>query len=271
MKICSHIHTNHSHDSATKVEDIINKAINLDYDAIIVTDHNTTKGAYEALKLANDKIKVIIGAEFNTENGHIICINIDETIENECKKKGNQYDFQDLIRNVRKQNGLLFLAHPIQSRAKTNIEFIKDLDGIELINSRVESSFSIKESDELNKKIIRQLNPALLSGCDAHEFKELESTYMKFNISSLPENKSKINNLLLGEKTIYYKKSSYKLIAFNKLTHNKTNDFNFYVRQIIKVILGIFIDFKISLGGNKFETISICKGSKQEIKTKKKE
>ena len=262
MKICAHIHTHHSHDSNTKVEDIIDKAIQLKYDAIIITDHNTTKGAYEALKIAQDRIKVIIGAEFGTEKGHILCINIDDTVEKNCIKKGNKYDFDDLVKKVREQNGLLFLAHPIQSKAKTELEFIKQLDGIELINSRVESSFAIKKSKELNRKILENYNTSIISGCDAHTIKELESTYMEFNIPSLSKKEININELLLGDKTICFKRTSYKLIAWNKLTQNKMNGLKYYVKQIIKLILGVFIDIKISLGGNRIETIRICKKSK---------
>lgn len=259
MKICAHIHTHHSHDSNTKVEDIIDKAIQLKYDAIIITDHNTTKGAYEALEIAQDRIKVIIGAEFGTEKGHILCINIDDTIEKNCIKIGSKYDFEDLIKKVRRQNGLLFLAHPIQSKATSDLEFIKQLDGIELINSRVESSFAIKKSEELNNKILENYNTSIISGCDAHTIKEMESAYMEFNIPNPLDKELDINELLLGDKTIYFKRTSYKLIAWNKLTQNKMNGLMYYIKQIIKLILGIFIDIKIWIGGNKFETIPIRK------------
>ena len=268
MRICSHIHTYHSHDSNTKVKDIVDRAIQLGYDAIAITDHNTTKGAYEALGIAQDRIEVIIGAEFNTEKGHILCFNIDNEVEENCKREGNQYDFYDLVREVRKQNGLLFLAHPIQSKATAELEFIEQLDGIELINSRVESSFAVKKSKELNRKILRNCNTSVISGCDAHTIRELESTYMGFDIPNSPKEEIDSNQLFLGDKTIYFKKTPYKVIAWNKLTQNKTDGLEHYAKQIIKLILGIFIDMIMAMGGNEFETIRICKEDKQRDKAK---
>jgi len=262
MRICSHIHTYHSHDSNTKVEDIVNKAIHLGYDAIVITDHNTTKGAYEALEIAQGRIRVVIGAEFNTEKGHILCFNIDNQVEENCIREGNLYDFYDLVRKVHEQNGLLFLAHPIQSRATTELGFIEYLDGIELINSRVESSFAVKASRELNREILKNYNASVISGCDAHTVKELESTYMEFQVSDLPKEESELNKLLLGDKTIYFKRTPYTIIAWNKLTQNRVNGWKYKVKQIAKLILGLFIDFIIAMGGNKFETIRICKEGK---------
>ncbi len=262
MRICSHIHTYHSHDSNTKVEDIVNKAIHLGYDAIVITDHNTTKGAYEALEIAQGRIKVIVGAEFNTQKGHILCFNIDNQVEENCTRERNLYDFYDLVRKVHEQNGLLFLAHPIQSRATTELGFIEYLDGIELINSRVESSFAVKASRELNREILKLYNTSVISGCDAHTVKELESTYMEFQVSDLPKEESELNKLLLGDKTIYFKRTPYTIIAWNKLTQNRVNGWKYKVKQIAKLILGLFIDFIIAMGGNKFETIRICKEGK---------
>lgn len=257
MKICSHIHTHHSHDCVSTVEDILEKAIELQYDALIITDHNTTKGAYEALNKAEGRIQIIIAAEFGTEVGHILAIDIDDSIERTCLMKDGKYDFNDLVKKVREQNGLLFLAHPIQSRAKFNHDFIQQLDGIELINSRVESSFVVKKSKELNQRLIEKYQPSIISGCDAHTVKELEGTYMEFT----SENRDFINikELLLGDKILYSKRPSYKLIAWNKLTQNKGKSIKFYTKQIIKMTLGIFIDMKIAVGGNQFVTIRICK------------
>jgi len=257
MKICSHIHTYHSEDCVSRVEDIVEKAIELKYDLIIVTDHDTTKGAYEALKVAQGRINVIIGAEFGTEMGHILAINIDDTVEKNCMKTGKKYDFDDLVKKVREQNGLLFLAHPVQSRAKINFDFVEKLDGIELINARVESSFAIKKSNELNKRIRAKYNPSVIAGCDAHTIKELESTYMEVDVPD--SSQWDIKELLLGDKTLYLKRSSYKLIAWNKLTRNRGKGIKHKMKQVIKMILGIFIDFKIALGGNSFEAIRICK------------
>jgi len=240
----------------------VNKAIHLGYDAIAITDHNTTKGAYEALEIAQGRIRVVIGAEFNTEKGHILCFNIDNQVEENCIREGNLYDFYDLVRKVHEQNGLLFLAHPIQSRATTELGFIEYLDGIELINSRVESSFAVKASRELNREILKNYNTSVISGCDAHTVKELESTYMEFQVSDLPKEELQLNKLLLGDKTIYFKRTPYTIIAWNKLTQNRVNGWKYKVKQIAKLILGVFIDFIIAMGGNKFETIRICKEGK---------
>lgn len=81
MKVCLHIHSEYSHDSKIPVRKIIEYAKSLGYDVIAITDHNTVRGSIEAKKYGDNKIKIIPGAEFSTQYGHILAYFIDDSIE----------------------------------------------------------------------------------------------------------------------------------------------------------------------------------------------
>ncbi|NLA87168.1 MAG: PHP domain-containing protein, partial [Clostridiales bacterium] len=155
MKISIHIHSEYSSDSKLPIAAIIEESRKLGYDAIAITDHNTVAGSMAARDMLRDDISVITGAEFSTEKGHILALFIDDTIEKSCRmndsRPGRTYDFNGLVSKVRDQGGLLFLAHPIQSLAPQDHSFIKQLDGYERINGRINSSHKDKKADRLSR------------------------------------------------------------------------------------------------------------------------
>ena len=139
MKISLHIHSEYSVDARQTVQSIVSESKRLGYDAIAITDHNTVAGSLAAAALPQDAVKIIPGAEFSTEKGHILALFIDEQIEKSVRRDGAVYFFDDLVAKVRAQDGLLFLAHPLQSEALYDPAFIADLDGYELVNGRIDA------------------------------------------------------------------------------------------------------------------------------------
>lgn len=103
MKAVIHLHTFSSFDSMTAPKAIVDKAIEHKIDVLCITDHDTIDGSIKADEYAKthykDKIKIIIGAEFSTDWGDIIGINIKENIDSK--------DPKIVIENIRKQGGLV--------------------------------------------------------------------------------------------------------------------------------------------------------------------
>ena len=85
MKAVIHLHTFFSFDSMTAPKAIVDKAIEHKIDVLCITDHDTVEGSIKAFEYAktqyNEAIKIVIGAEFSTDWGDIIGINIKENID----------------------------------------------------------------------------------------------------------------------------------------------------------------------------------------------
>lgn len=256
MKISLHIHSEHSKDSKQTISSIISQCLSLGYHAIAITDHNTVAGSVEASKLQPENLDIIIGAEFSTDKGHILALFIDEQIERTCKKNGKLFDFDDLILKVREQGGLLFLAHPLQSKATVDHSFISKLDGYEIINARVHSSHREEKANKLNK-ILKENYPdkIVIGGSDAHTKSEVKSVYM------ITENDPDLKKAFSKIQDIYFKKSSMTLIRFNNLINNKNMKFKYYIRQLVLMLYGLIYDLINKIKGSRYEIIRIRKKS----------
>lgn len=192
MRYDLHIHTRYSSCSNLEPKKIIEQANKKRLDGIAITDHNTIKGALEVKKL-NDKIdkryknnlKVIIGEEIMTDKGEILAYYL--------KKEIKPGKFEDVLKEIKKQNGIAVIAHPysigIIGRKNAKEDIFNDLDGIETINSRAFFNFE-------NKKAIRKakkLDLPQTAGSDAHFKFEIGRAYTEFEgdlKKALKENKT---------------------------------------------------------------------------------
>jgi predicted metal-dependent phosphoesterase TrpH len=75
LKIDLHVHTEYS-DSKGRLDDVVRTALRKGLDGIAITDHNTCKAALLALDRYSDRIIIIPGLEYGTEEGHLIALGI---------------------------------------------------------------------------------------------------------------------------------------------------------------------------------------------------
>ena len=74
----SHIHSEYSPDSKSKLKDIFDMAKSRNIDILAISDHNTVDGSKEARRLTkNDDLLVIPSIEISSLEGHILKNNID--------------------------------------------------------------------------------------------------------------------------------------------------------------------------------------------------
>ncbi len=263
MKISVHIHSEYSEDAKQTVSSIIERCCDLGFDAIAITDHNTAAGSLQAAGiLANagkltaegpkpPDIKVITGAEFSTDKGHILALFINNDIEKSCRKLGNVYDFEDLVLKVRHQGGLLFLAHPLESKAPDDPSFVACLDGYELVNGRINSGFKNKHAKELSEILkVRFPGKALIGGSDAHTKAELGNVFMTSCAADIKEG-------LLHADTIHFAKSSIARMRWSNIANNRNRRLKFYLRQTAAMIQGLFYDLGNRIRGKSYEVIRV--------------
>lgn len=238
MKLCLHIHSNHSDDSKAPVSEILRRAQELGYDLISITDHNTVKGSLEARALNLATPRIILGAEFSTQYGHVLAYDIDEEIERTTPKiDAKRYDFEKLLENIKNRGGMAFLAHPFNSKVQTNKAILKALDGIEIYNSRIDAFVWRKRSKALMEAL---MEPGLigLGNPDAHAINELDNAFME--VKGDPIKNEVLRELLSHEIIIHVKKVQNKSIAIAELTNAKKLKLKKVIKYSVRRLFGVY-------------------------------
>lgn len=130
-----HCHTSYSWDCDVPVNKVIEYALAKNVDVLAITDHNEIKGALEALNLAPNGLRIIIGEEISTLEGHIIGLFIKDKIEPHQSAK-------ETILQIKKQGGVVLVPHAFDRLrggigAKHLHELKGDIDFLEVFNARV--------------------------------------------------------------------------------------------------------------------------------------
>jgi len=167
-----HIHSKYSHDSLALPEKIVRRAEKTGLTCIAVTDHGTIRGSVEARKFGKRYgIEVITGAEIMTDCGDIIGLGLNSEI--------NSVQFQEVIREIRDQGGLVVLPHPYRGHADPE-KTAGCVDFIEIWNSR--------SSPEENRKaalLAGTVQKEILYGSDAHCVSEIGSVRIRVKPETL--------------------------------------------------------------------------------------
>jgi predicted metal-dependent phosphoesterase TrpH/glycosyltransferase involved in cell wall biosynthesis len=158
-----HMHTEHSHDCAVPVEDLLDHAEQIGLGAIAVTDHNVFSGAQEAVELARDRaFTVIPGEEVKTDAGEVIGLFLQEEIP-------RGLSMGDTIAAIREQGGIVYLPHPFDRLhtnpdARTLHAHLAEIDVFEVYNARL--LFEAFNDEAL--RFARKYNLTMGAGSDAH-------------------------------------------------------------------------------------------------------
>jgi len=167
-KFLFHVHTEKSIDATIKIQELLDYVIKNKIDYFSVTDHHNFEACKIIEKLLKsrkykkykNKINLIKGIEITTEYGDVIPLFI--------KKEIKTRKFLEVVRETKKQKGLIIIPHLFHSH-KNIKKIIEHANGIEIYNSSATKSG--------NKKALNLAleNPQLLqiAGADAHLKKEL--------------------------------------------------------------------------------------------------
>ena len=106
LKMDSHIHSEYSSDSSSKIDDILKVAQNENIDVIAISDHNTVDGTDEVLKKTrNTDILAIPSIEISSTQGHILGFGCEENVPKDLSP-------QDTIDRIHDLGGLAIIPHP---------------------------------------------------------------------------------------------------------------------------------------------------------------
>ena len=132
-----HMHTTHS-DGFGSFEDLIDGAVKGGLDFVYVTDHNVLVREQE--EGYRRGVLTLVGQEVHDTQreppgNHLLCLGVESDVSSQAS------DPQKLIEAVKRQNGLTFLAHPIEERTELFSKCypwhsweVTDFHGVELWN-----------------------------------------------------------------------------------------------------------------------------------------
>lgn len=152
-----HIHSKYSRDSFLSPSSIIKTAKKKGLSAVAVTDHETTRGAKETVKLNNalKDLIVIPGIEIKTELGDLIGLFVEEDIAIK--------EAFEVIDSIKDQDGLVVLTHPARNHKNLNSKIMFKIDLVEGFNGRSSRSENVQA-----RILAYSINKPMIAGSDAH-------------------------------------------------------------------------------------------------------
>ena len=171
LRMDSHIHSQYSPDSNSKIDDIIKVAKARNIDVIAISDHNTVDGTGEVLKKTGDTdILAIPSIEISSTLGHILGFGCEQTVPRDLSP-------QDTIDRIHDLGGLAIIPHPycFYRHGLLHKSDYRDLkiDAIETKNARFIVGYCNSKAKNLSKKE----NIPALGASDAHYYKFVGDCY----------------------------------------------------------------------------------------------
>ena len=175
LKMDSHIHSEYSLDSSSKIDNILEVARKRNLDIIAISDHNTVDGTSEVIaKTRNTDILAIPSIEISSTHGHILGFGCEENIPRDLSP-------EDTIDRIHDLGGLAIIPHPFcfyrhGLLCKSDYRDLK-IDAIETKNAR----FIIGYCNNKAKNLSKNENIPGLGASDAHYWKFVGDCYSEID------------------------------------------------------------------------------------------
>lgn len=176
MKFDLHVHSDHSKDSKSSHDDILEIVLKRGLDGFAICDHDTVEGGLacekRALELGLD-ITVIPGVEVTSSKGHILVLGIRKNIEPLLSP-------EETIERARRLGGTVIIPHPFKqsSHGIGSFEGL-DIDAVEVFNSRcILNNVNFKAETEA-----KRLGIPGVGGSDSHVPEMVGQAYTEIDAS----------------------------------------------------------------------------------------
>lgn len=207
MRLDLHVHTWYSKDGVSPPSKII-KTVERKrekglLDGIAITDHDMTK-AWKDFK--NVDFPVVFGEEVKTTRGEILALFLNEEIKSR--------DPREVLDEIHDQDGLAVFAHPFDKYRKGfkhPEEFVKEVDGVEVFNSRMRTP----GGNEKARDFAMKYDLSMTGGSDAHIRWEIGNAFTEAEANDLDEFKKALKK---GKTKVFGKPSIWLIIPVTKLS-----------------------------------------------------
>jgi predicted metal-dependent phosphoesterase TrpH len=153
-----HVHTTCSNDSLITPKELIYYAKKNGLNAVAVTDHDYLDGAIKIVKEVKDFL-VLPGMEISSSDGHIIALNIKESIPRDLTAI-------ETVERIHTAGGIAIAAHPyVYFKGCLRNAVCNKFDAIEVINAR---AFPFQNSVKKAKEAAEKFCLSQVAGTDAH-------------------------------------------------------------------------------------------------------
>jgi predicted metal-dependent phosphoesterase TrpH len=166
LRVEFHCHTIYSKDCLVTADKLLETCRKKDIDRIVVTDHNTTAGAFHAQKI--DPQRVIVGEEILTQKGELLAAFVKEEIPAGL----TPLETIDILRD---QGAFISVSHPFDNMRRGHwelpdlLEIAPLVDAIEVFNARCMSA----ECNHQAEKFSAEHGLCGTVGSDAHSAFEI--------------------------------------------------------------------------------------------------
>jgi predicted metal-dependent phosphoesterase TrpH len=189
MNIDFHIHSKYSFDSFLEPIKIVEMARARGLDGLAIADHDTMAGIEEFRRIAPD-LYIIAGEELITDIGDIVGIFLKRPI-----KPSKNPD--EVIREIRAQGGLAYLAHPYKwPFLNRDAAILKRFDAVEVFNARNNIPSPLLCNWKCSRAA-RLHHLPVVAGSDTHEGFELGMARTIFDFNREEATDEKIKKAIL--------------------------------------------------------------------------
>jgi len=209
MKLDLHVHTKYSKDSFCSAYKALKAAKKKGLDGIAITDHDSIKGWPEAIEAAKKlNMLLVLGEE-------IKCKERIEVLGLFLKKEIHPDSLDNVVKEIKKQNGLVILAHPFYKKNSFSEigGYVKKVDAMELLNSR--RTIGQNRKAKILYQHLKE-NVAITASSDAHTSFEIGTAYTEANAKNLDDFKKAILN---KKTTIHGKRSPWTVHIISSLAN----------------------------------------------------
>jgi len=177
MKIDLHNHSFYSEDSSLNPDEAIERAIELGFDGIAFTEHNSFE-ASEPVERLREKYEgrflILRGAEYNAAEGHMLVFGIKKDI---FINGGLYAPIVEMVRIVNESGGVVIVPHPFREWSLLNAD-IKKIPGIHAIETY--NGHNNEAENEKAVEVASALGLPTTGGSDAHHLHEVGCCYTEF-------------------------------------------------------------------------------------------
>jgi predicted metal-dependent phosphoesterase TrpH len=177
VRVDLHVHTSASFDCQVEPWRVLRRCERLGLRPVFVTDHDTIAGAEDLM--ARRPRAVVTGQEILTEEGQLVGLFLLEAVP-------PNLPLAEAILRVKRQGGLVYLAHPYDRRrwslGEAAIERVAgQIDVVEVFNARTRDEENRRAED-----LCAILGAAPGAGSDAHALDQIGSVYVEMDDFSGP-------------------------------------------------------------------------------------
>ena len=169
LKLDLHIHSCYSEDAEGTPKEIISSLKKKGLQGVAITDHNTVKGALQAVKIAPKDFLVIPGIEISTQDGHLLGLNIQEPVQ-------RGLSVEETVDLILEKGGLPVVPHLF--RNMSGIKLAKfQLIVSRLVTMEVFNGCSLPKTNIKTARIAHQYKLGGTGGSDSHHPNYAGSAY----------------------------------------------------------------------------------------------